>query len=171
MHFGGNESLVLALVSHSVGFVIIGGTAVAWHCPQREARDLDIMLNPTADNSKRTTAALRSINLHVTDYDWFSVPGRLVKLDRHLFADLLTPKLGAPTFREVSIDAEDAVMFGVHVRVAAIPAMLQLKRLAAEYGDDGLDKHLRDLALLERALADQNWRPKHCRIRSIRDTD
>lgn len=46
------------LVSARVSFIIIGGTAVAFHCSDRAVHDLDIWIDPSAENVTRLTAAV-----------------------------------------------------------------------------------------------------------------
>jgi hypothetical protein len=49
MHFGANEQIVREFLSVGVEFIVVGGLAVAWYCPDRQADDMDLLVNPTPD--------------------------------------------------------------------------------------------------------------------------
>jgi hypothetical protein len=80
VHFGANEELVRALSDAGVKFVVIGGLAVAWHCPERQADDMDLLVDPSAENSARIVAALAKLRLHGFTADSFARLGLQVPL-------------------------------------------------------------------------------------------
>ncbi len=49
-----------ALNSEGASYVVIGGIAVLSHVPYRTTRDLDILIEPTLENARRTREAVRS---------------------------------------------------------------------------------------------------------------
>ncbi len=57
------ERIVASLNEGRVDFMIIGGYAVIFHGYVRNTKDLDILLRPTPDNSKRAVAALEALGL------------------------------------------------------------------------------------------------------------
>jgi hypothetical protein len=54
------EEFIAALNEHNVRYLLVGAHAVAYHARPRATKDLDIFLEPTAENAARTLAALRA---------------------------------------------------------------------------------------------------------------
>ncbi len=52
------ESLLKSLNAHNVRFVVIGATAFPVHGYARATLDIDIFIEPTEENARRTRAAL-----------------------------------------------------------------------------------------------------------------
>jgi predicted nucleotidyltransferase len=53
------EEFIAALNDHGVRYLVVGAHAVALHARPRATRDLDILLEPTQANARKTLAALR----------------------------------------------------------------------------------------------------------------
>jgi hypothetical protein len=93
LHTGTNEELVAALIEHDVEFIVIGGLAVTWYCPERQADDMDLLINPTPENSKRLSRALSGLPfVSPCNADAFTKPGLQVPLKNYFYAELLTPR-------------------------------------------------------------------------------
>ncbi len=60
LHVGANKELIHAFTSGSVEFIVVGGLAVSWYCCDRKADDMDLLVNPTHENSVRNARALDS---------------------------------------------------------------------------------------------------------------
>jgi len=149
VHFGANEELVRALSDAGVKFVVIGGLAVAWHCPERQADDMDLLVDPSAENSARIVAALVKLRLHGFTVDSFARLGLQVPLKGNYYAELLTPTREAPPFVETEAQAVHAKLFNISVRVASVPALIAMKRHAVQVATEQREKHFKDIALLE----------------------
>ena len=54
------KELLSAFNAHRVKYLIVGGYAVAIHAQPRATKDLDLFVQPTADNAKAVFAALAS---------------------------------------------------------------------------------------------------------------
>ena len=52
------EDLLAALAKHQVRYLIIGGLAFIYHAKPRYTKDLDLWVDPAADNIDRANAAL-----------------------------------------------------------------------------------------------------------------
>lgn len=150
VHFGANKELVRALTDASVKFVVVGGLAVAWHCPERQADDMDLLVDPTAENSARIATALRKLQLFGFSPESFAKLGLQVPLKSTYFAELLTPQQSCPNFSEVDADAVDAKLFNIPVRLASVAALVEMKKRAARSAMEQNEKHLQDIALLEK---------------------
>lgn len=61
------EKLLKLLKEHKAKFVIIGATAFPVHGYSRATLDIDIFIEPTEVNAKRTWAALKDFGYDVTD--------------------------------------------------------------------------------------------------------
>ncbi|SIR37954.1 hypothetical protein SAMN05216504_0811 [Pseudomonas sp. A214] len=152
-HFGANEELVRELMSVGVKFVIIGGLAVAWYCPERQADDLDLLIEPSLENSTRISSALAKLHLSGFSADSFTRLGLQVPLKGSYYAELITPTQGLPTYSEVEADALPAKLFGMPVLVASIPALIAMKKIAVSTLAEQSEKHLNDIALLQKCAA------------------
>lgn len=148
-HWGPNEDLVRAFVGGAVEFIVVGGLAVSWYCPDRQADDMDLLVDSTPDNSKRISAALSSLGLNGHDADSFARPDLQVPIKGHYYAELLTPKKEGPSFAEVVADATKAALFDVPVRVASPAQLIRMKQQAIASAEAQAAKHLADIERLE----------------------
>jgi hypothetical protein len=159
MHFGGNEPLVRALIAHRVEFLVIGGLAVSWYCHDRQADDMDILVNPTAENSERIYAALSSLGLTEFSPVSFSRSSIQAPLKNAFFyAELLTPKNGGPTYDECTLELVKGKLYGIPVDIVGLEALIRLKEHAVEQHEragsgEVLTKHRNDLDCLKRLSA------------------
>ena len=53
------EEFIAALNAHGVQYLIVGAHAVAFHARPRATKDLDILIESTAENARKVLAALR----------------------------------------------------------------------------------------------------------------
>jgi hypothetical protein len=70
------------LTARNVKAVVVGGYAIAFHAKPRFTKDIDIFIEPSADNARALLLALDDfgfggLDLSVTD---FTTPGRVVQL-------------------------------------------------------------------------------------------
>lgn len=153
LHFGANEELVSAFNSKGVEFVIIGGLAVSWYCPERQVDDMDLMVNPTYENSARISSALDSLRLNGHTSASFTRPGLQVPLKSIFYAELLTPRSDGPSWSEVTESAVEAKLFHLPVRLASVAALILLKEHAVSLTQEQKEKHIKDIELLKRYIA------------------
>lgn len=146
---GANEEIVRAFAQSAVEFVVIGGLAVSWYCSERQADDMDLLVNPTLDNSKRISDALGAINLNCHHKNSFTRPGLQVPLKQIHYAELLTPRKEGPTYSEVAANASPAKLFNIPVKVASVASLIKLKELAVASLEAEKGKHVKDIALLK----------------------
>ena len=151
-HVGMNEVLIRAFTSGGVEFVIVGGLAIAWYCADRQADDMDLLINPTLDNSTRISNALIQLGLQGHSPNSFTKAGLQVPLKQQYYAELLTPRKTDPPYSAVAQDAVDAKVFGIPVRVASPARLIQMKQQAAASAEAQRNKHLRDIELLKHAV-------------------
>ena len=149
IHIGANEELVRAFVTNGVEFVVIGGLAVAWYCSDRQADDMDLLVNPTPENSALISSALNGLHMNGYTSASFTKPGLQVPLKHRYYAELLTPEKKGPTYSDVANNAVDAKLFNIPVRVASVMSLIRLKELAVASAETQRDKHIKDIERLK----------------------
>src|SRR5574341_1146760 len=97
------EEFIAALNDRGVRYLLIGAHAVAFHARPRATKDLDILLEPTPANARRTLAALRDFfggaDLGYTVAD-VTDPRWIIQLGvAPVRIDLLSAVPGCPSFR------------------------------------------------------------------------
>lgn len=95
------EELLACFNARNVKAVIVGGHALAFHGRPRFTKDLDVFIEPGAENARRILEALQDFgfgNVGLTVAD-FSAPGRIVQL-------------GVPPNRVDLMTSIDSVTFG-----------------------------------------------------------
>lgn len=149
-----NAAFVEELTKARARFLIVGGTAVNFHMPCREARDLDLLLDPhgrTPDAAARVISR-RGYDLNADFADWLRKATwrfRFVALkDTKLNVDLGAP----PDDFEFGFhwSAADEIPFPgsrVRCRVAAVPTLLECLSQGPQ------KKHARDRSLLRALIA------------------
>ncbi|MCP5363828.1 MAG: hypothetical protein H6905_01090 [Hyphomicrobiales bacterium] len=128
---------------------MIGGLAVAWYCPDRQADDMDLLIEPTAENSALISRALASLGLGGHSADAFAGLGLQIPIKNVYHAELLTPEKGSASFAEVEANAVDARLFNIPVRLASVSTLISMKRRAIASAESQREKHLRDVECLE----------------------
>ena len=87
------RDLLQQCAEHEVRYLVIGGYAVIHHSEPRFTRDLDVWLEPTAQNAARAAKALKKFGIpliEVTEED-LAVPGTQLMVGMPPYAiDLLT---------------------------------------------------------------------------------
>lgn len=141
-----NKEIVWALTATSADFLVIGGLAISWHFPERQADDMDLLVNPTPDNSKRIAAALATLGLSGFGENSFARLGLQIPLKQQHYAELLTPSKDGPSFEESAADAVEVKLFNIPVRVASVKSLVRLKEHAVGLSSE--PKHQQDLELL-----------------------
>jgi hypothetical protein len=153
IHVGANEQLIRAFTACGVEFVVIGGLAVAWYCNDRQAGDMDLLVNPTPENSARISRALSDLHMNGFTLVSFAKPGLQVPLKQLYYADLLTPQKDGLTYLEVANDAVDAKLFNIPVRLVSVMSLLRMKEQAAASAEAQKEKHLEDIQRLKQHAA------------------
>jgi hypothetical protein len=114
---------------------------------------MDLLVNPTPENSLRIANALSALRLTGYADDSFAKPNLQVQLKQVYYAELLTPQTGGPTYEEVAATSISAKLFYIAVRVASPGMLIALKRRAVAAGQVSAEKHMRDIEMLEAHVA------------------
>jgi hypothetical protein len=145
-----------ALQRHRVEYLTIGGVAVNVHGHVRNTRDVDILIEWTAENMRRLAAALRELEAKL-----FGVDADLLGVDPLDPADLLAGGNftlrtasggldlfdpdeipGGRPYDEMRPRAVEAIVEGIRIRAVGFDDLIRLKR------ESGRDRDLEDVATL-----------------------
>lgn len=78
------RDLLAALFARSVRFLIVGGYAVTFHARPRFTKDLDVWVDPSAENAPRVVAALidfgAPLQAHGVTARDFTIPGTIYQI-------------------------------------------------------------------------------------------
>ena len=142
------KDVFASLQRHDVRYVIIGGIAAVLHGVPRATFDLDLLIDPTADNAARLLAAFSEAGLGTAD---LTSPQDLLAHEITIFQDRVridvqtsTPGLG---FTEAWAGRVTMTYEGQTFFVVNRAHLIQSKRAS------GRDVDLQDAAILE--IADQ----------------
>jgi len=145
-----------ALERHGVEYLTIGGVAVNAHGHLRNTRDVDVLIEWTADNMRRLAAALHELDakLFGVDADLLDVdpldPEALLNGGNFTLRtaagglDLFDPDEipGGRPYDEMRPRAVEATVAGVRIRAVGLDDLIRLKR------ESGRDRDLEDVATL-----------------------
>jgi len=153
-HSGSNEELVKALVKFDAEFILIGGLAVSWYCSSRQADDMDVLVNPTKENSLKVSNALCSLSIPINDFkkDSFSKDGVQAPIKKHYYADIITPVKGGLTYEEIMISTVIGNIFNIPINIPSIENLIKLKESTVASEEKEMSKHQEDLRLLKNVL-------------------
>lgn len=144
------------LQRHRVEYLTIGGVAVNAHGHVRNTRDVDVLIEWSAENMRRLAAALTELDAQLSGVD-----ADLLDVDPHDSDDLLnggnftlrtaaggldlfdpSEIPGGRPYAEMRPRAVEAVVEGVSIRAVGFDDLIRLKREA------GRDRDLEDVATL-----------------------
>jgi hypothetical protein len=145
-----------ALERHGVEYLTIGGVAVNAHGHVRNTRDVDVLIEWSAENMQRLAAALADLDAKLSGVD-----ADLLDVDPHdpeallnggnftlrtdaggldLFDPAEIP--GGRPYEEMRLRGVEAVVQGVRIRTVGFDDLIRLKR------ESGRDRDLEDVATL-----------------------
>lgn len=124
-----------ALERHGVEYLTIGGVAVNAHGHLRNTRDVDVLIEWTAENIQRLAAAFK-VAADLQHNSTLSTLGG----DLNLFDPKRIP--GGRPYDEMCKRALEVVVEGVRVRAVGLDDLIRLKR------ESGRDRDLEDVATL-----------------------
>ncbi len=148
---GDNKPLVQAFIDAGVEFVVVGGLAVSWYCSERQADDMDVLLNPTPKNSIRVVRVLQEQRINDLEEMAFARQNVQMPLKKWHYAELLTPRTDGESYTDVSKKAVQGKLFDFPVLIAAKDTIIGMKCFADGTSNSLLEKHRQDLKAL-RAL-------------------
>jgi hypothetical protein len=147
--FGQNIELLKQLNAHGISYLLVGGLAVSWYCPSRQAQDMDLLIDPNPVNADKLEKILSQWGIVSSRLDG---PHRLLVLKSIHYADLLTPPAEWPKYEEISMCAGTCRVAGEVVPVVSIRNLIRLKEIACVAQLDNSEKHMSDINTLKAVL-------------------
>jgi len=150
--WGDVKKLARLLNEAGVQYALVGGYAIAAHGFNRFSEDIDILVNPDADNSRRWVLALSELPDHATrelaaDPDVFANDARYaVRINDEFTIDIM-PSIAGYTWKQLQGHIETIDLDGVPLPLLSLEGLLLTKQGARP-------KDQMDAALLSRALAE-----------------
>ena len=150
--WGDVKKLARLLNEAGVQYALVGGYAIAAHGFNRFSEDIDILVNPDADNSRRWVLALSELPDHATrelaaDPDVFANDARYaVRINDEFTIDIM-PSITGYTWKQLQGHIETIDLDGVPLPLLSLEGLLLTKQGARP-------KDQMDAALLSRALAE-----------------
>ncbi len=145
---GSNEEIVKAFSAFGVEFILVGGLAVSWYCTSRQAKDMDLLVNPTKENSEKVKNALVSLGLNGFASDAFAKPGVQAPKKKFYYADIITPARGGLSFEDLMNGSRTGKLFNIPVHIPSVANLIKLKLSAVTSTEKELSKHQQDIVLL-----------------------
>ena len=139
------KEFLSALLSENTRFLLIGAHALAYHVEARITEDLDVFIEPSAENGERVLRALEHFGFGglIGSATELAEPDRVFMLGRKPWRiDILTGIDGV-SFAEAWASKEEVDFHGVRLFVIGREALLRNKRAS------GRRKDQVDVALLE----------------------
>lgn len=154
--FHGNKHLLKALFENNIPFLVVGGLAVHYYCPERVVDDLDIFFKASPTNAK---TLIRTVDKHEFGAaahleEALSAPGEKIKhlplKTRTFYLDLIVPNENFDFKTEIDF-SEPALLNNIPVKIVSRQLLIKLKIEAVNFVENTADqkKHQNDLTLLE----------------------
>ena len=147
--FGQNIELLKQFNAHGIRYLLVGGLAVNWYCPSRQANDMDLLIAPEPVNAEKLECLLKPWGAVSSRMDG---PGLQLVLKTIHNADLLTPPAAWPDYAEISADFEKCPVGSVAVSVASVRSLIRLKEVACAAQPEHFEKHESDIKKLNAIL-------------------
>lgn len=153
---GANARLLGALNNHAAEYMVVGGLAVKFYCPERTVRDLDLLVNATRENLRKAGNALRQLELEglvspqeVQRSSHFKGHGKVLRLRAFMCADVFLAKRGYD-FGSVYSSTIKHWVSGQPVSIISISDLIKYKE--TEEDPELREKNQRDLEMLGQVI-------------------
>ena len=144
------KTLARYLEEAGVQYALVGGYAIAAHGFNRFSEDIDILVNPSAENSRRWIVALGRLpdgaaNELLEEADVFADDKRYaIRINDEFTVDVM-PSIAGLSWEEMAPHIIDADIDGVALRLLDLPGLLKTKQGVRP-------KDQMDAAVLSRAI-------------------
>ena len=136
------ESLLKSLNAHNIRYVVIGATAFPVHGYARATLDIDIFIEATPENARRTLAALKDVGYDVTDITIEDLLTKKLLIRQYILATDIHPFTSGVTFEEVWRNRVEDKIGETPANFASLDDLIRMKQAA------GRPKDLEDLRIL-----------------------
>jgi hypothetical protein len=139
--------VIRAFLDAGVRFVIVGGRAVQFNGHVRPAKDLDLLVEPSAENWSRLQAALKPLNAGVPPFEELSPERKYqARLRFYETVELLTAIDGV-SFADAWRESIETAVAEFHVRVLSGAQLILSKQHSSRPADADDIKALRALSI------------------------
>jgi predicted nucleotidyltransferase len=142
------EGLLKSLNAHSVRYVVIGATAFPVHGYARATLDLDLFIEPTAENAARAREALVAFGYDMSDVAVDEMLVKKILIRQYMLETDLHPFVKGVSFDEVWARRVEDRIGETPAAFAGLEDLIRMKEAA------GRPKDLEDLRVL-RKLRDE----------------
>lgn len=145
------ENLLRLLKEHKVKFVVIGAQSFPVYGYARATFDIDIFIEPTEENAKRTLQVLKEFGYDVVDFTTlkdFLTKKTLIR--QYLLATDIHPFVEGVNFKEVWKDKIRAKIGKTYAYFPSLEDMIKMKKAAGRVRDKEDLKYLTRLLKLKR---------------------
>ncbi len=136
------ESLLKSLNAHNIRYVVIGATAFPVHGYARATLDIDIFIEATPENARRTLATLKDVGYDVTDITIEDLLTKKLLIRQYILATDIHPFASGVTFKEVWRNRVEDKIGKTPANFASLDDLIRMKQAA------GRPKDLEDLRIL-----------------------
>lgn len=143
------EGLLKSLNAHSVRYVVIGATAFPVHGYARATLDLDLFIEPTAENAARARQALVAFGYDLSDVTVDELLAKKVLIRQYMIETDVHPFVKGATFDEVWDGRVEDRIGATPVPFAGLDDLIRMKEAA------GRPKDLEDLRALRKLREQQ----------------
>ncbi len=143
------EGLLKSLSVHEVKFVVIGAMAFPVHGYARATLDLDVFIEPTAENADRCRRALMAFGYDLTDCTADELRTKKILIRQYVVACDVHPYVKGVTWDEVWSARVEGRIGGTGAGFASLNHLILMKEAA------GRPKDVEDLKYLRKLAADK----------------
>lgn len=136
------ESLLRSLNAHEVRYVVIGATAFPVHGYARATLDIDVFIEATSENVKKTLAALWDAGCDVTDVTTEDLLTKQLLIRQYILETDIHPFVTGVTFDEIWRNRVADQIGHTPAFFASLDDLIRMKQAA------GRPKDLEDLRVL-----------------------
>ena len=138
------ESLLKSLNTHKVRYVVIGATAFPVHGYARATLDIDIFIEPTKANVRKTLTALAEFGYDVADVSVEDMLTKKILIRQYILETDVHPFVAGVTFEQVWRNRVRDKFGQTPVYFASLDDLIKMKKAA------GRPKDLQDLKVLSK---------------------
>jgi hypothetical protein len=147
-----NHAFVVELIRCDTKFLVVGGLAVQFYCPDRDVDDLDLLVEATPHNAEQVVTVATEFGYQIDPESLLAHPAVQLPMKNELYLDILTPKPSGEAFDSLWASSVRAHLNDLNtpIRLPSLKSLVRMKQeacLGAQPED--LQKHEQDLRLLE----------------------
>ena len=136
------ESLLKSLNAHDVRYVVIGATAFPVHGYARATLDIDVFIEATPENAKKTLVALTDVGYDVTDISLEDILTKKLLIRQYILETDIHPFVAGVTFADVWQNRITDKIGQTPAYFASLDDLIRMKQAA------GRPKDMEDLRML-----------------------